>query len=227
MAFLVWIEAFRSTWAVGPDAWRRGRRRGARCARDMHSGRHRPRRAGIDLSISGGGLHRVVVPLDDWRRRTGAIERLAVPRQCRAWRRRDRSRRLARARPRLDGYRQRPVQMRSDGGTAAIRRSASRSAASPGVTPSASAVRSTASVASWIRRLGLRPLEREPVQLVGDLDHAAGVDEVVGAVDDAPLVQRLSTRSWASWLLAPPHTIAARSASAASSSRTPPSAHGA
>ena len=40
------------------------------------------------------------------------------------------------------------------------------------------------------RRLGLGPLEREPVALVGDLDHAAGVDEVVGAVDDAPLGER-------------------------------------
>ena len=65
------------------------------------------------------------------------------------------------------------------------------------------------------------------MQLVGDLDHAAGVDEVVRAVDDARSARRLSMRSWASWLLAPPHTMVARNVSATSSSRAPPSAHGA
>ena len=35
-----------------------------------------PGEPGIDLSIGGSGLHRVVVPLDDWRDRPGAVDRL-------------------------------------------------------------------------------------------------------------------------------------------------------
>lgn len=78
MAFLVWIEAFRSTWAVGPDAisarrwatWRTFR------ADDVTAVDIDPGEPGIDLSIGGGGLSRVVVPLDDWRSRPGAVDRL-------------------------------------------------------------------------------------------------------------------------------------------------------
>ena len=80
MAFLVWVEAFRSTWAVGSDAlaarrwatWRTLR------AGDVTAVDIDPGEPGIDLSISGGGLHRVVVPLEDWRGRTGAIDRLGA-----------------------------------------------------------------------------------------------------------------------------------------------------
>lgn len=78
MAFLVWIEAFRSTWAIGPDelaarrwaTWRTLR------AADVTSVDIDPGEPGIELSISGAGLHRVVVPLDDWRSRPGAVDRL-------------------------------------------------------------------------------------------------------------------------------------------------------
>ena len=78
MAFLVWIEAFRSTWAVGPDelaarrwaTWRTLR------ADQVTAVDIDPGEPGIDLSISGPGLSRVVVPLDDWRDRPGAIDRL-------------------------------------------------------------------------------------------------------------------------------------------------------
>ena len=78
MAFLVWIEAFRSTWAVGADvlsarrwaAWRTFR------AADVTAVDIDPGEPGIDLSIGGGGLSRVVVPLDDWRRRPGAVDQL-------------------------------------------------------------------------------------------------------------------------------------------------------
>ena len=78
MAFLVWIEAFRSTWAVGPDqlaarrwaTWRTLR------ADQVTAVDIDPGEPGIDLSINGPGLSRVVVPLDDWRNRPGAIDRL-------------------------------------------------------------------------------------------------------------------------------------------------------
>jgi hypothetical protein len=77
-AFLVWIEAFRSTWKVGPDAI--SARRWARWttfrAEDVTAVDIDPGEPGIDLSIGGGGLHRVVVPLDEWRGRSGAVERL-------------------------------------------------------------------------------------------------------------------------------------------------------
>jgi hypothetical protein len=78
MAFLVWIEAFRSTWAVGPDALaaRRWARWRTLRAGDVSAVEIDPGEPGIDLSISGGGLHRVVVPLEDWRGRTGAIHHL-------------------------------------------------------------------------------------------------------------------------------------------------------
>lgn len=79
MAFLVWIEAFRSTWAVGSDAvsarrwarWRTFR------AADVTAVDIDPGEPGIDLSIGGSGLSRVVVPLDEWRDRPGAVDRLA------------------------------------------------------------------------------------------------------------------------------------------------------
>jgi hypothetical protein len=78
MALLVWIEAFRSTWAVSPEAlagrrwamWRTLR------AGDVTAVDIDPGEPGIDLSISGGGFRRVVVPVEDWRERSGAIERL-------------------------------------------------------------------------------------------------------------------------------------------------------
>src|SRR5215470_2253973 len=38
---------------------------------------------------------------------------------------------------------------------------------------------------------GLGPLEAEAVELVGDLDHASRVDQVVGRVDDAMLLEQL------------------------------------
>ena len=79
MAFLVWLEAFRSSWAVGPDViaarrwavWRTFR------SDDVTAVDIDPGEPGIDLSIGGGGLSRVVVPLDDWRRHPGAIDRLS------------------------------------------------------------------------------------------------------------------------------------------------------
>ena len=78
VAFLVWIEAFRSTWAVGPDElasrrWAMWRTLRADHVTDVAID---PGEPGIDLSINGGGLHRFVVPLDDWRRRPGAVDRL-------------------------------------------------------------------------------------------------------------------------------------------------------
>ena len=78
MAFLVWIEAFRSTWAVGPDAFAARRWATWRTLRagDVTAVDIDPGEPGIDLSISGRGLRRVVVPLDDWRGRPGAIDRL-------------------------------------------------------------------------------------------------------------------------------------------------------
>jgi hypothetical protein len=78
MAFVVWIEAFRSTWAVGPEVLsaRRWARWQTFSAGDVSAVDIDPGEPGIDLSIGGGGLHRVVVPLDDWRDRTGAIDRL-------------------------------------------------------------------------------------------------------------------------------------------------------
>ena len=78
MAFLVWLEAFRSTWAIGPDVL--SARRWARWrtfhAQDVTAVDINPGEPGIDLSIGGAGMHRVVVPLDDWRERPGAVDRL-------------------------------------------------------------------------------------------------------------------------------------------------------
>ena len=74
----------------------------------------------------------------------------------------------------------------------AIRRSASRSAAAAGGIPSSAAVASTRAVVPKISRgLGPGPLEVEAVQLVGDLDHPAGVHAVVRRVEDAALGQQL------------------------------------
>lgn len=78
MALLVWLEAFRSTWAVGPEVlsarrwalWRTVR------AEDVTAVDVDPGEPGVDLSIGVGGLSRVVVPLDDWRDRPGALDRL-------------------------------------------------------------------------------------------------------------------------------------------------------
>ena len=78
MAFLVWVEAFRSTWAIGPEVlsarrWARWRTIGAE---DVTAVDIEPGEPGIDLSIGGAGLQRVVVPLDDWADRPAAVERL-------------------------------------------------------------------------------------------------------------------------------------------------------
>ena len=78
MAFLVWIEAFRSSWAVGPDVlsarrwaiWRTFH------AADVTTVAVDPGEPGIDVSVGGRGAGRVVVPLDDWRRRPGAVGQL-------------------------------------------------------------------------------------------------------------------------------------------------------
>lgn len=80
MAFLVWLEAFRSTWAVGPDVlsarrwavWRSFRADDVQAVDLEGSGE-----PGVELSVGGGGLSRVVVPLDEWRQRPGALDRLA------------------------------------------------------------------------------------------------------------------------------------------------------
>ena len=76
--------------------------------------------------------------------------------------------------------------------TSAIRRSASRSAATAGGTPSASAVARICLVVPRIcSALALRPLEAEAVQLVSHLDDAARVHQVIGRVDDAVVGQHL------------------------------------
>ena len=115
--------------------------------------------------------------------------------------------------------------------TAAIRSSAIRSAATAGEMPRSAASRSTAPVGSKIRAVLLRARSKlEAVQLVADLDHPAGVHEVVGGVGDAPLHQRVAvpcSPSSASWLLAAPQTMAALSDSTVDASRAPPRAHGA
>ncbi len=78
MALLVWLEAFRSTWAISPDElvarrwalWRTLR------ADDVVTVDIEPGEPGVELSVGGHRLTRVVVPVDDWRDRPGAIERL-------------------------------------------------------------------------------------------------------------------------------------------------------
>ena len=69
--------------------------------------------------------------------------------------------------------------------TSAIRRSASRSAATAGGTPSSAAVAKICRVVSKIAvAFAFGPLEVEARSLVGDLDHAAGVHHVVRRVED-------------------------------------------
>ena len=69
--------------------------------------------------------------------------------------------------------------------TSAIRCSAIRSAAAAGGIRRSVAVRRLAAVVSKIfAALRLGPVEVEAVQLVGDLDHPAGVHHVVGRVED-------------------------------------------
>ena len=76
--------------------------------------------------------------------------------------------------------------------TSAIRRSASRSAATAGGTPSASASRRICrGGVEDPGRAQLGPLEVEALDLVGHLDHAARVDHVVGRVEDAALGEQL------------------------------------
>ena len=78
MAFVVWIEAFRSTWAIGPDAISARRWATWRTLRssDVTTVEIDPGEPGIDVSIGGHGLSRIVVPLDEWRDRPGAVDRL-------------------------------------------------------------------------------------------------------------------------------------------------------
>ena len=73
-----------------------------------------------------------------------------------------------------------------------MRCSASRSAATAGDTPSASASSNTRRATSkMLLALALRAVEREAVPLVLDLDDAAGVHQVVRRVEDAALDQLL------------------------------------
>ncbi len=111
---------------------------------------------------------------------------------------------------------------------ASIRRSASRSAAVAGEMPSSAAAASTRAVVSKIvGRLGPRALEGEAVQLVGHLDHAAGVHAgSPGRRGCRASASSASTPGWASWLLAPPQTSLADSAATTSSVSACPSAHG-
>ena len=80
MAGFVWLEAFRSAWAIGED--RIANRRWAQWrtfdAADIDAVDIDPGEPGIDLSIGGPRLARVVVPLDDWRQRPGAVDQLAT-----------------------------------------------------------------------------------------------------------------------------------------------------
>ena len=76
--------------------------------------------------------------------------------------------------------------------TSRIRCSASRSAATAGGT--ARVTRELEHRAGGVEdpaRALLGPLEGEPLELVGDLDQAAGVDAVVGRVEDAVLLEHL------------------------------------
>lgn len=80
MAGFVWLEAFRSAWAIGDDqivcrCWTQWR---TFEASDVEAVDVDPGEPGIDLSIGGPRLARVVVPLDDWRRRPGAVDRLTA-----------------------------------------------------------------------------------------------------------------------------------------------------
>jgi hypothetical protein len=78
MAALVWVEAFRSSWAIGADELASRRWAQWRLFRsgDVRAVSIDPGEPGIDLSIGGPHHRRVVVPLDEWRRRPGAVERL-------------------------------------------------------------------------------------------------------------------------------------------------------
>jgi hypothetical protein len=78
MGGLVWLEAFRSSWAIGDDElgnrrWTQWRYVRSEDVRAVSVDEGEP---GIDLSIGAPHHRRVVVPLDDWRRRPGAVERL-------------------------------------------------------------------------------------------------------------------------------------------------------
>ena len=116
------------------------------------------------------------------------------------------------------------------GPPAAIRRSASRSAATAGVTSSSSAARQhLEGVVEDRRRARPGPLHVEAVQLVAHLDDAARVDEEVRGVGDPARPHPLGRPpcpSVTSWLFAPPHTTRARSTSTVWSSSAPPSALG-
>ncbi len=82
----------------------------------------------------------------------------------------------------------------------------------PAARPSASASSNTSGggVEDLLGAL-LGALEGEALELVGDLDQAAGVDHVVGRVEHARgPASCFSMPSWASWLLAAPQTIVAR-----------------
>ena len=98
MAFLVWLEAFRSTWAVGPDQLIGppvGGLADVRAPTTSSPWTSTPVSPGIDLSIGGRGASRVVVPLDEWRHRPGAVgasreflgnaERRGAPIDPRVW----------------------------------------------------------------------------------------------------------------------------------------------
>lgn len=78
MAGLVWLEAFRSTWAVG--AAELSSRRWASWRRftpsDVTAVGLDPGEPGVDVSIGGGRLGRIVIPLDEWRGRPAAVDRL-------------------------------------------------------------------------------------------------------------------------------------------------------
>jgi hypothetical protein len=78
MAGLVWMEAFRSSWAIGEDelASRRWARWRLFRTADVQAVSIDAGEPGIDLSIGGPRHRRVVVPLDEWRRRPGAVDGL-------------------------------------------------------------------------------------------------------------------------------------------------------
>jgi len=80
MAGLVWVESFRSSWAIGAEELASRRWTQWRLVRsaDVQAVSIDPGEPGIDLSIGGPHHRRVVVPLDEWRRRPGAVERLGL-----------------------------------------------------------------------------------------------------------------------------------------------------
>ena len=111
--------------------------------------------------------------------------------------------------------------------TSRIRRSASRSAAMAGGTPSDFAVSNTRRVVSKMP-LGalLGPLEAEPVELVGHLDDAAGVHAVVGRIEDAALLEPLLDAGVRELVVRAAAHDRAVSVSTTSSVSAPPSAFG-